>query len=163
MSASRQSSESIDIIHTLTTLRPELLVDVVPHLVSFLCRQLQHVVGEFVEALARLLSALGHRRPRQSQRHTPLVIALGKHAPAILAAYVRGLADRKNPISVVHRRLLQASVYHWCDMIVRAPHRGREGEGIGQTFGVGEGGEAEKEIWAGLWRQWTKQRYRGQG
>jgi hypothetical protein len=55
------------------------------------------------------------------------------------------------------------SVYTICDAVIRSQDRGHEGEGIGIPFGLGESGEAEQEIWAELWKQWAKQRYRGQG
>jgi hypothetical protein len=103
------------------------------------------------------------RRHRQPARQVPLVNALGKHAPAIVTAYVRGWANPRCEIPIVQRRVLQASIYNWCDIIVRSSHRGREGEGVGQPFGLGEAGAVESELWAELWTQWGRQRYRGQG
>ena len=158
------SLETVGVVYTLTTLRGELLIDVIPQLVAFLCRQLTHVTVELALPLSRLLSALGqHRRQRQSSRQNLIVNALGKHAPAVVAAYVRGWADPRCEIPIAQRRVLQACVYSWCDIIVRASHRGREGEGVGQPFGLGEAGAVESELWAELWTQWGRQRYRGQG
>lgn len=156
--------DTIAVIYTLTTLRGELLIDVIPQLVGFICRQLTRIAVELVVPLARLLSALGqNRRHRQSPRQNSLVNALGKHAPAVVAAYVRGWADPRSDIPLLQRRVLQASIYTWCDAIVRTAHRGREGEGVGQPFGLGEAGAVETELWAELWTQWGRQRYRGQG
>lgn len=158
------SVDTIGVVYTLTTLRGELLADVVPLLVGYLCRQLTQIAVELVAPLARLLSALGqNRRHRQSARHRSLVNALGKHAPAVVTAYVRGWANPRGEIPIVQRRILQASIYSWCDIMVRTSHRGREGEGMGQPYGLGEGGPAESELWAELWIQWARQRYRGQG
>lgn len=158
------SQDTIAVVYTLTTLRGELLVDVIPQLAGFLCRQLTHIAVKLVVPLGRLLSALGqNRRHRQSARQNALVNALGKHAPAVVAAYVRGWADPRGELPLVQRRVLQASIYGWCDIIVRSSHRGREGEGVGQPYGLGEAGTVESELWAELWTQWGRQRYRGQG
>ena len=125
----------ISIVHTLTALRCELLVDVIPQLVGFICRQLARLEIDRVVPLGRLLAALSqNRRNRRPVRHKSLVKALGKHAPAVLVAYVRAWGDPRNEIPVTQRRFLHASIYSWCDISVRASHRGREGEGVGQPF-----------------------------
>jgi hypothetical protein len=94
--------------------------------------------------------------------------SLSKHAPTILVAYVRAAADPWANLGVAARRELEPGLFAVCDIVTvggRGGGRGREGEVLGSAFGLGEGvsGEAEKEIWAELWRAWGKKRYTGRG
>ena len=93
---------------------------------------------------------------------------LAKHAPSILVAYVRAASDPLASLSIDVRRQLEPGVFALCDVMTsrgRAEGRGSEGKGIGLPFGLGEGdtGEAEKELWADMWRSWSKKRYLGLG
>ncbi len=92
--------------------------------------------------------------------------AVVKHLPAVLVAYVRVLATSHIPLNV--RRGLQPGLFDICDLVTaggRVQSRGREGEGLGDAYGLGEGpgGEAEREVWADLWKTWANSRYVGQG
>lgn len=159
-----QGTQVITIFHTVATSRPELAQHLLPQMVQLVTRMLDPIVDQSIPDLAKLLTVLCQYRRRDSAgRENQLAAALGKHAPAMLRAYVRGLANPRTELSASAKRHLQASMYLLCDLVVRAQHRGREGEGIGLPYGIGEGGEVEKELWASLWTQWSKQRYKGQG
>lgn len=156
--------DSIDIVCSLASSRPDLVVHVLPQLATFIQIRLASITDATGVALARLLLVLcDDRRQKSPRRSTTLASAMSKHAPALLAAYVRGHTDSTSFISPETRRLLRSSIHRVCNVIVRTQHRGREGEGIGRPYGVGEENEVEKEIWADLWLSWSKQRYRGQG
>lgn len=93
---------------------------------------------------------------------------LAKHAPALLVAYARAAADPWAGLSTAVRRELEPGLFSLCDIVTaggRADGRGREGEGVGAPFGLGDGagGAAEHEIWADTWRAWSRKRYTGQG
>jgi len=124
--------------------------------------------------LSRLLVRLANARwPRTNPATTTmnrqrLAAPLAKHAPAILAAYVRAAADPVSALPASARRQLEPGLDALCETITaggRVTGRGREGEGIGIPFGVGEGGNGaiEREIWSDLWRAWSRRRYVGQG
>lgn len=161
--SSSPSTVAIDIVHAAILTRSDLVIHVLPSLARFLCNSLYCVQEESALGLSRLLSTFGSRRSARSARDTSLTLAFSKHAPAVLVAYVRSVSRSHRPLSIATRRTLQTSVYAICDAVVRSQDRGREGEGIGTPYGLGETGEAEQEIWADLWKQWAKQRYRGQG
>jgi len=154
---------AIDIVHAAVLTRGDLVTHVLPILARFLCNAFDSLQEVSAISLSRLLSTFGSRRSAKSTRDAPLSVPFSKHAPAILVAYVRSVTRTHNPLSIATRRSLQMSVYTICDSVIRAQDRGREGEGIGIPYGLGETGEAEQEIWADLWKQWAKQRYRGQG
>ncbi|KAL1412497.1 hypothetical protein Q8F55_000242 [Vanrija albida] len=91
-----------------------------------------------------------------------------KHAPALLVAYARAAADPWAGLGTAVRRELEPGLFSICDIVTaggRADGRGREGEGVGTPFGLGDGagGAAEHEIWADTWRAWSRKRYTGQG
>jgi hypothetical protein len=155
------NSVAIDIVHAAVIARSDLLVHVLPLVARFLCNALDSVHESSVMSLSRLLSTLGKRQVSQSARDTRL--PFGKHAPAVLIAYVRNVSRPHTLLSIASRKMLQTSIYTICDAVIHSQDRGREGEGIGVPYGLGETGEAEQEIWADLWRQWSKQRYKGQG
>ena len=124
--------------------------------------------------LSRLLVTLSNARlPRSesdlvSKKSLTVAASLAKHAPSILVAFVRCTADPRRTISVDIRRQLEPGLHALCDVITsggRVGAHGREGEGIGLPYGLGDGPgrEAEREIWADLWRKWSRKRYVGQG
>lgn len=155
----------IEVATTMISARPDLTLHLLPQVVSFISRHLAHMTRDRVLPTIKLLKALcGDRRRHHDPRtNSTLAVAMSKHAPSMLAAYVRGLANPQIRIPSESRRQLQTSIYQVCDLVIRAQHRGREGEGLGQPFGVGDSGEVEKEIWAEMWTSWSRQRYRGLG
>jgi hypothetical protein len=155
---------TIDIVHAIVLTRSDLVIHVLPVIARFLCDAFDCVQETSAISLGRLLSTFGpSRRSASAAQDVPLSQPFSKHAPAILVAYVRSVVRPKVPLAIPTRKALQTSVYTICDSVVRLQNRGREGEGIGIPFGLGETGEAEQEIWADLWKQWAKQRYKGQG
>jgi hypothetical protein len=119
-------------------------------------------------SFSRLLSSLASRRFASGNKSTSLASSFVKHTSAILVAYVRASADPFAGLSTAVRRELEPGLFALCELITvggRVDGRGREGEGVGLPFGLGEGpgGEAEKELWADLWRDWKTKRYTGQG
>jgi hypothetical protein len=154
---------AIDIVHAAVLTRSDLVIHVLPVLARFLCNATDSIQETSAISLSRLLSTFGSRRSAKSTRDTALALPFSKHAPAVLVAYVRSVTRPHNPLAIATRRTLQMSVYTLCDAVIRSQDRGREGEGIGTPYGLGETGEAEQEIWADLWKQWAKQRYKGQG
>ncbi|RSH81319.1 uncharacterized protein EHS24_008762 [Apiotrichum porosum] len=91
---------------------------------------------------------------------------LAKHAPALLVAYARAASDAWCGLSPSVRRELEPGLFSLCDVVTaggRADGRGREGEGVGRPFGLGDAGDAEHEVWADMWRAWGRKRYTGQG
>jgi hypothetical protein len=140
--------------------RSDLVVHILSTLVRFICETVRHVQEDTAVSLGRLLSSI-----TRSRKATPRDISLGgpfsKHAPMILVDYVRCLA--RMTVSPAARRVLQNSMFKICDAVVRLHDRGREGEGMGMPYGLGEAGEAEKELWAEMWRQWSRSRYKGLG
>ncbi|GMK57070.1 hypothetical protein CspeluHIS016_0309100 [Cutaneotrichosporon spelunceum] len=92
---------------------------------------------------------------------------LAKHAPAVLVAYARAASDPWAALSSAVRRELEPGLFALADVITaggRADGRGREGEGVGVPFGLGEAhGQAEREVWADLWKAWARKRYTGRG
>lgn len=129
---------------------------------------------EEARLIARLLISLSNARistvvnadtyDKQQKMSRPLA----KHAPAILVSYVRAACDPFAGLSSEVRRQLEPGLFALGDVMTsggRIDGRGREGEGIGLPFGLGEGpgGEAEKEMWAIMWRNWGRKRYTGQG
>jgi len=123
---------------------------------------------------ARLLRALSGTRSLPSKSrvgggdHQSLAVSLAKHAPAVLVAYVRAASDPITYLPNEVRRELEPGLFGFCDIMTsrgRIEGRGREGEGIGAPFSLGEGdgGEAEREVWGDIWRSWSKKRYVGHG
>ncbi|KAL7420823.1 hypothetical protein Q5752_004776 [Cryptotrichosporon argae] len=93
---------------------------------------------------------------------------LAKHAPALLIAYARAAADPHAGLAPAVRRALEPGLFAVCEVVTaggRAASRGREGEGVGRAWGLGEGpgGDAENEVWAALWIAWARARYAGRG
>lgn len=154
---------AIDIVHAAVLTRSDLVIHVLPVVARFLCNSFDSLREASAISLGRLLSTFGTRRSATSTRDATLSLPFSKHAPAVLVAYVRSVARPHSQLAIATRRTLQMSVCTLCDAVVRSQDRGREGEGIGTPYGLGETGEAEQEIWADLWKQWAKQRYRGQG
>jgi hypothetical protein len=118
---------------------------------------------------ARVLTTLSSRSSRTaaagSQDKISLSGPFAKHAPALLVAYVRAVADSVSGLSTAVRKELEPGLFALCEVITAGGRaEGREGEGVGEPFGLGEvGGDAEREVWADLWRRWGKERYVGQG
>ena len=121
--------------------------------------------------LSRLLTSLCNAKldkPRNPSRPGSASIAnsLVKHVPAILVAYCRAVGDQWGSISAEIRKELEPGLWSLCEVLTaggRVDARGREGEGLGLPFGLGEGGEVEKDVWAGMWLNWGKHRYQGKG
>ena len=94
--------------------------------------------------------------------------ALMKHLPAILVAYVRVVADPRGHVRPDVRREMLPGLWALCDTLTaggRVQSRGREGEALGEAFGLGDGpgSEAERDVWADMWSGWAAKRYTGQG
>ncbi|BEI96791.1 hypothetical protein CcaverHIS631_0203800 [Cutaneotrichosporon cavernicola] len=115
--------------------------------------------------LARTLSALAVAKIGSGTR--TLAGPLAKHAPAVLVAYARAASDPWAALSPAVRRELEPGLFALADVTTaggRADGRGREGEGVGVPFGLGEAhGEAEREVWADVWKAWARKRYTGRG
>jgi hypothetical protein len=97
-----------------------------------------------------------------------LVGQLSKHAPGLLLAYVKAVADPLAGVSVGIRREMEPGLFALCEAITaggKAQYGKGPGEGVGEAFGLGEGdnADAEYEIWVDLWERWSKRRYSGQG
>lgn len=150
-------STAIDIVHALVLARSDLIVHVLPTLVRFVCSALQSIQHGTADSLARLLTSIATSR-KASTREVSLSGPISKHAPLVLVEYVRCLA-----VAPTAKRVLQSSILKICDTAIRLHDRGREGEGIGTPYGLGEAGDAEKEVWADLWGQWARYRYKGTG
>lgn len=151
---------AIDIAHAIVLARSDLVVHILPTLVRFLCDALCQMQEDTAASLGRLVATITRSR-KGTSRDVALSGPFSKHAPMVLVEYVRCLA--RTTVSPSTRRVLQNSMFKICDAVVRLHDRGREGEGMGMPYGLGEAGEAEKEIWAELWRQWSKSRYKGLG
>lgn len=97
-----------------------------------------------------------------------LVGQLSKHAPGVLVAYVRAVADPLSGLPQAVRGELEPGLYALCEAITaggKAQYGKGPGEGVGEAFGLGEGDNAdtEYEVWVDLWQRWTNKRYAGQG
>ncbi|WWC72670.1 uncharacterized protein I206_106634 [Kwoniella pini CBS 10737] len=164
---------SFNILMSLSRRRADLILANLPELVDILSSMFV-ALQTFSKAktphttdaqmLSRLLVALTQIRLGRRHETSPLA----KHVPAILVAYVRAAGDMHSGFSPMVRRDLEPGLFGLCNLVTaggRAYAHGREGEGLGTPFGLGEGtgGEGEKELWAELWRSWSKSRYLGQG
>ncbi|KAK4684806.1 hypothetical protein P7C73_g5358, partial [Tremellales sp. Uapishka_1] len=147
----------LDILHTTIRHRADILLNLLPQLMGTLSLVFPALSSpSLATRFSRLLLALASSKP--------LANPLAKHLPALLIANVRATMG----LSSETRKNLEAGVYGIMDLVTaggRVEGRGREGEGLGQSFGLGDGqgGDAEKEIWAEMWRGWGKKRYVGQG
>ncbi|WVQ95452.1 hypothetical protein IAU59_002549 [Kwoniella sp. CBS 9459] len=179
----------LNILSTLTRRRPELVLSTLPEVSDVLCATFgflqtsRNVVGvnsptgaaqaqaqAQASTFARLLTAMTSMRTSKThtQAQTHETSPLAKYVPALLVAYVRAAAHPFKGLSPPVRKALEPGLYALCNLATaggRINARGREGEGLGTPFGLGEGpgGEGEKELWAELWRGWSKARYVGQG
>ncbi|OXB39545.1 hypothetical protein LQV05_000603 [Cryptococcus neoformans] len=173
--------ESITIINRR---RPELIFATLPQLVQFICyvfprfqvprtamlfgqpSSTTSLTEKDAKSFSRLLVSLAQSKPARSKVHEPSPLA--KHVPAILVAYIRACADPSLGFTTAVRKDFEPGLHALCSLTTaggRANARGREGEGLGTPFGLGEGpgGDGEKELWAELWLGWSKGRYMGQG
>ncbi|WVQ70668.1 hypothetical protein IAR50_000190 [Cryptococcus sp. DSM 104548] len=173
-------SSIINILTVIDRRRPELLFATLPQIVQTVCYifpkfQASRAAGSTEKPLstasstlfARFLVSLAQSKPSRSDNPHE-TSPLAKHVPAILVAYVRACADPAKGYEAAVRKELEVGLFAMCDLTTsggRAGARGREGEGLGTPFGLGEGpgGEGEKELWAELWKSWSKGRYAGQG
>ncbi|KAK6906498.1 hypothetical protein I203_100483 [Kwoniella mangroviensis CBS 8507] len=165
-------NSNIDVLISLSRRRPDLILANLPEVVDILSimfktlqrsRKLPSPAGDEPQRLSRLLVALTQMRLKTHETSP-----LAKHIPAILVAYVRAAADLHVGYTPSVRRDLEPGLYALCNLATtggRAHARGREGEGLGTPFGLGEGpgGDGERELWADLWQNWSKSRYMGQG
>ena len=163
----KEMAESINICMTLFRNRSDTMVQHVTILIDILQAippmfRLQKTLAESA-LVARLLQAMvGDNSRNTTEFHQSIM----KHVPALLIAYVRIVATTR--ISRDVRKDLETGLFVVCDIVTaggRIHSRGREGEAIGEAFGLGEGpgGEAERDVWAELWRSWAAKRYTGQG
>ena len=119
--------------------------------------------------LSRLIVTLTHARlevTATKPRPASISNSLVKHVPAVLVHYCRAVADPWGSISREIRKELEPGLASLMEIMTaggRVHARGREGEGIGIPFGLGEAGEVEKEVWADMWLRWAKTRYVGKG
>ncbi|ORY31304.1 Urb2/Npa2 family-domain-containing protein [Naematelia encephala] len=92
--------------------------------------------------------------------------SLAKHVTPILLAYVQAVANSSARIEQKIRIQLEPGVFALCEVVAKGGKmtaRGREGEGIGMPYGLGDGGDGEKQVWAELWTEWSRKRYSGRG
>ena len=126
--------------------------------------------------LTRLFTSFANTRSHGSKKNAEkrnaqspiLPDALAKHVPAIIIAYVRMVADPSSHVEPAAARELRSGLMTLCDLITaggRSGDRGREGEVVGEPFGLGDGlmSDSERQIWANIWTSWAKSRYTGQG
>ncbi|WVF67782.1 hypothetical protein IAT40_002543 [Kwoniella sp. CBS 6097] len=172
----------LNILSTLTRRRPELILSTLPEVSDVLCAafaslqiartkistntDLAITAQSQAQSFARLLTAMTSMRT--SKAHSHETSPLAKYVPALLVAYVRAAAHPYKDLSPLVRKALEPGLHALCNLATaggRINARGREGEGLGTPFGLGEGpgGEGEKELWAELWMGWSKARYVGQG
>lgn len=126
------------------------------------------VAKQMSRTLSRLrgLGSVKSREPLPVNSSTAGIFA--KHITEILVAYARSTVDAPYSLSPAVRQELESGMWSLCDIVTtagRVDARGREGEGIGLPYGLGEGarGNAEREVWATLWQRWRRQRYIGRG
>lgn len=174
----------LEIITIINRRRPELIFATLPQLVQLICYifprfQVPRTImllgrpspstsltEEDAKLFSRLLVSLAQCKSAKSKTHEASPLA--KHVPAILVAYIRACADPSLGFTTAVRKDFEPGLHALCDLTTaggRANARGREGEGLGTPFGLGEGpgGDGEKELWAELWLGWSKGRYMGQG
>jgi hypothetical protein len=170
-------SEIINLATILVRNRADSLVQQVAGLIDFCCaipplfvqrsRSATTALGPAAAALAsRFYATLVDKK--HSRSSDAFLQGLIKHFPAVLVAYSRAVADPRGRMRPEARRELMMGLWPICDVVTtggRVQSRGREGEALGDAFGLGDGsgGEAEKEIWADLWSSWSRKRYTGQG
>ncbi|WWD20814.1 hypothetical protein CI109_105291 [Kwoniella shandongensis] len=161
------------VVHTITVLtrrRPELILSALPELVEvicalFTCLQTSPAISrKQAQLLSRLLVLLAQTRLGTNHETSPLA----KHIPAIFVAYVRAGTDLHSGYTTSVRRELEPGLFALCSLVTsggRVNSRGREGEGLAVPFGLGEGifSEGERDMYADLWKSWSKARYTGQG
>ncbi|WRT70796.1 uncharacterized protein IL334_007795 [Kwoniella shivajii] len=149
----------VNILTALSRRRPDLILSTLPQTVDVICAMFSSLQN--TQAFSRLLVALTQMRLKGHETSP-----LAKHTPAILVAYVRAAADLHSAFTPTTRRELESGLFALCNLATaggRIEARGREGEGLGTPFGLGEGAGGEIELWADLWRSWSKSRYMGQG
>ncbi|WVO20507.1 uncharacterized protein IAS62_001804 [Cryptococcus decagattii] len=174
----------LEIITIINRRRPELIFATLPQLVQLICyifprfqvprtimllgrpSSSTSLTEDDAKSFSRLLVSLAQCKPAKSKTHEASPLA--KHVPAILVAYIRACADPSLGFTTAVRKHFEPGLHALCDLTTaggRANARGREGEGLGTPFGLGEGpgGDGEKELWAELWLGWSKGRYMGQG
>ena len=132
----------------------------------------------FARAIGTLTGRSTIRRGKSTNESTPgnqldrdlgsLVGQLSKHAPGVLVAYVRAVADPLCGLPQTVRGELEPGLFALCEAITaggKAQFGKGPGEGVGEAFGLGEGDNAdtEYEVWVDLWQKWTNKRYTGQG
>ncbi|ODN82921.1 hypothetical protein L202_01169 [Cryptococcus amylolentus CBS 6039] len=173
----------INILTIIDRRRPELVFATLPQIVQTVC----YIFPRFQVSRAALLQGSAERplsaasstlfarylvslaQSKPSRADNPHETSpLAKHVPAILVAYVRACSDPTKGYEAAVRKELEIGLFALCDLTTsggRAGARGREGEGLGTPFGLGEGpgGEGERELWAELWKGWSRGRYAGQG
>lgn len=120
--------------------------------------------AEHAALIARILVSLCSAKTEDGQK---LAGPLAKHASAVLVAYARAASDPWAGLSPAVRKEIEPGLFALCEVVTaggRADGRGREGEGVGAAFGLGDAhGDAEREVWADVWRAWGKKRYVGRG
>ena len=170
-------AEIINLATVLVRNRADSLIQQVAGLIDFCCaipplfvqrsRSNTTALGPAAAALtSRFFATLVDKK--HSRSSDAFLQGLIKHFPAVLVAYSRAVADPRGRMRPEVRRELMSGLWPICDAVTtggRVQSRGREGEALGDAFGLGEGsgGEAEKEIWADLWSSWARKRYTGQG
>jgi len=170
-------AEIINLATVLVRNRADSLIQQVAGLIDFCCA----IPPLFVQRSRSYTTALGPAAAASTSRFFATLVdkkhsrssdaflqGLIKHFPAVLVAYSRAVADPRGRMRPEVRRELMSGLWPICDAVTtggRVQSRGREGEALGDAFGLGEGsgGEAEKEIWADLWSSWARKRYTGQG
>lgn len=91
---------------------------------------------------------------------------LVKYVLVIFVVYICVCVDFFFGFIMVVRKDFELGLYVFCNLIIVGGWVnvwGREGEGFGIFFGLGEGfgGDGEKEFWVELWFGWSKGRYMG--
>lgn len=124
--------------------------------------------SEHAALLSRILvSVCGAKISSTEGEGQKLSGPLAKHAPSILVSYARAASDPWAGLSQQVRKEIEPGLFALCEVVTaggRADGRGREGEGVGAAFGLGDAhGDAEREVWADVWRAWSKKRYVGRG
>lgn len=144
----------MDIAQALVTLRPDLIVVLLPQITTLLA-----ILTALVDS-PEVATSMSRTMVNLFRRRGVMTAPMGKHAPSLLVAYSRSALG----MSAATRSKMEPGLFNICDAMTvggRSGGRGREGEGVGTPFGLENG--PEREVWADIWQKWSKRRYTGQG
>ncbi|RXK41025.1 hypothetical protein M231_01656 [Tremella mesenterica] len=163
------SSISSDILENIIELLDSLLShpsikSLLPPFFSILQTLITSFLPSHPTTIHRRLSRFLIKMSDQSNSSNSISTTFAKHVPGVLVTYVRAVT--RGGIPGESRKALEPGILALCSLTVvggRGDGRGKEGQGVGIPFGLGENGQGEKDVWADMWSMWRKKRYTGQG